>query len=134
MQMSMVRQRQGLSRQYQIQILIDMISAVNLKGLSVGDICNCTEEIKCEEELLLMGIEEPTSFGQASKHHEWRQAMQEEHNSIKKDANGNLVKYKARLSVKVYVCEKGIDFNEIFAPVTRLEIVHVLLALAAKND
>lgn len=44
------------------------------------------------------------------------------------------MKYKARLVAKGYVQEKGVDFEEIFAPVTRLEMVRLLLALAAKNS
>lgn len=53
---------------------------------------------------------------------------------LKKDADGNIVKHKARLVVKGYVQEKGVDFDEVFAPVTRLEIARLLLALAAKDS
>lgn len=53
---------------------------------------------------------------------------------LKKDADGNIVKHKARLVAKGYVQEKGVDFDEVFVPVTRLEIVHLLLALAAKDS
>lgn len=52
---------------------------------------------------------------------------------LKKDANGEIQKYKARIVAKGYVQRQGIDFEEIFAPVTRLETVRMLLALAAKN-
>lgn len=45
-----------------------------------------------------------------------------------------MIKYKARLVAKGYVQEHGIDFDEIYAPVTRLETVRLLLALAAKNE
>lgn len=53
---------------------------------------------------------------------------------LKRDAEGNIVKHKARLVAKGYVQKKGVDFDELFAPVTRLETVRLLLALAAKNS
>lgn len=34
---------------------------------------------------------------------------------------------------KGYVQKQGVDFDEVFAPVTRLEMVRLLLALAARN-
>lgn len=51
---------------------------------------------------------------------------------IKRDANGEILKHKARLVPKGYVQEQGVDFEEIFAPVIRLDTVRLLLALAAK--
>lgn len=35
---------------------------------------------------------------------------------------------------KGYVLEYGVDFDEVFAPVTRLESVRLLVALAAKDE
>ncbi|KAF0901438.1 hypothetical protein E2562_000319 [Oryza meyeriana var. granulata] len=49
----------------------------------------------------------------------------------KKDASGNITKYKAHLIAKGYVQRQGIDFDEVFAPVARLESVRLLLAHAA---
>src|SRR5438105_4332966 len=49
----------------------------------------------------------------------------------KRDASGTIVKHKARLVAKGYVQQPGIDFEEVFAPVARLESVQLLLALAA---
>ena len=52
---------------------------------------------------------------------------------LKKDPEGNVVKHKARLVVKGYAQRRGVDFDEVFAPVARMEIVRVLLALAAHS-
>lgn len=52
---------------------------------------------------------------------------------LKKNTDGKIVKHKARLVAKGYVQQHRINFEEIFTPVTRLEIVQLLLALSAKN-
>ena len=51
----------------------------------------------------------------------------------KKDASGIVTKHKARLVVKGYVKHQGIDFNEVFALVARLESVRLLLTHAASE-
>jgi hypothetical protein len=53
---------------------------------------------------------------------------------IKKDAEGKLVKHKARLVAKGYVQEQGVDFEEVFAPVARMKLVRLLMALAAQES
>lgn len=52
---------------------------------------------------------------------------------MKRDPDGKFVKHKARLVGKGYVQQQGVDFDEVFAPVARIEIVRVLLALAAQG-
>ena len=53
---------------------------------------------------------------------------------VKKDAEGNLVKHKARLVAKGCVQDQGVDFEEVFAPVRRMESVRLLIALAAQES
>ena len=110
-----------------------------------------------DEELHYLASEEPGSFDEAKVHASWRQAMQEEleaiesnstwrlatlppgHRAIglkwvykvKKDAHGAVLKHKARLVAKGYVQRHGVDYDEVFAPVARLESVRLLLAVAA---
>ena len=50
---------------------------------------------------------------------------------VKRDKNGSIIKYKARLVAKGYVQCPNIDFEEVFSPVARLELVRLLLAIAA---
>ena len=50
----------------------------------------------------------------------------------KKNAKGEVEKYKARLVAKGYKQQYGIDYEEVFAPVARLETVRLLISLAAQ--
>ena len=115
--------------------------------------------MKLTDELLLLRIEEPNNYDQDEKEIDWKKAMQAEMDAIeknrtwvltdlphgrkpiilkwvyklKKNTEGEIVRYKAMIISRGYVQKKGIDFEEVFAPVRRLEIVRLLLALAAKN-
>lgn len=53
---------------------------------------------------------------------------------VKRDPAGNIVKHKARLVVKGYAQVHGVDYDEVFAPVARMETVRLLLALAAQGE
>ncbi|CAL8138375.1 unnamed protein product [Prunus armeniaca] len=99
--------------------------------------------------------EEPRNVKEALHHGEWFLAMQEELNQFvrndvwylvprpvhtnvigtkwifknKTDEQGNVVRNKARLVAQGYTQMEGIDFDETFAPVARLESVRLLLAI-----
>ena len=99
---------------------------------------------------------EPKTIEEAEKDNNWMLAMQEELNQFtrnnvwtlverpkdhsvigskwvfrnKLDENGIVIRNKARLVAKGYNQEEGIDFDETFAPVARLEAIRLLLAFA----
>ena len=112
-----------------------------------------------QEDLLLTTAEEPSSVSEAQREPCWSKAMLEEMSSIeenatwelvdlprghkpiglkwvfkaKRDEHGAIVKHKARLVAKGYVQRAGVDFEEVFAPVARLDSVRLLLAIAAQE-
>lgn len=130
------------------------------KYRQLSDIYDNTEAIELAEELLFLGIDEPVAYDQAVKSKTWKAAMQSEieaieknktwlltdlpkgHKTIdlkwvfkeKKDTSGEIIKRKAGLVTKVYIQKHDIDYEEVFAPVTRLKTVRLLLALAARNN
>ena len=52
----------------------------------------------------------------------------------KQDENGLVVRNKARLVAQGYTQVEGINFDETFAPVARLEAIRILLAYANHHD
>lgn len=130
------------------------------KFRSLNDVYADSEEVFLDEDMLLLGMEEPANYKQALTDPAWTAAMKTEieaieHNNtwnlvelppghtpvglkwvykLKKDTSGNIIKHKARLVAKGYVQKQGVDYDEVFAPVTRLETVRLLLALAARNE
>ena len=109
-----------------------------------------------------VSITDPTKVDEALMESEWIQAMQEElhqfelnniwelvkrpdprkHNIIgtkwiyrnKQDENGLVVRNKARLVAQGYTQVEGIDSDETFAPIARLEAIRILLAYANHHD
>nr|GFD27789.1 retrovirus-related Pol polyprotein from transposon TNT 1-94 [Tanacetum cinerariifolium] len=53
---------------------------------------------------------------------------------VKLDEMGGILKNKARLVARGYRQEDGIDFEESFAPVARLEAIRIFLAYAAHKN
>ena len=50
------------------------------------------------------------------------------HNKI--DEMGNVIRNKARLVAQGYSQMEGVDYDETFAPIARMESIRILLALA----
>ncbi|GKE68288.1 putative ribonuclease H-like domain-containing protein [Tanacetum coccineum] len=52
----------------------------------------------------------------------------------KNDERGIMIKNKARLVAQGYTQEEGTDYDEVFAPVTRIEAIRLFLAYALFKD
>lgn len=48
--------------------------------------------------------------------------------------NGEVDKYKARLVVKGYAQQYGVDYTEVFAPVAKLDTIRLIFALATQHN
>jgi hypothetical protein len=53
---------------------------------------------------------------------------------LKRNANGQITRYKARLVARGFTHEKDVDYHETFAPIVRVISIRTLLALAPCND
>jgi len=53
---------------------------------------------------------------------------------IKKNAAGKINKYKARLVVRGFMQQYGVDYDETYALVARLASLQLILAIAARHD
>ena len=102
---------------------------------------------------------EPAGYEEALKDCKWKKAMEEELSMIQKNNTWTLVdrpegrkvigmkwiyrtklnvdnsinKHKARLVVKGYAQIFGVDYSDTFAPIVRLDIIRLLLAISAQK-
>nr|GEW92588.1 hypothetical protein [Tanacetum cinerariifolium] len=81
----------------------------------------------CYYDAFLTSVE-PKTYKEALSQSCWIEAMQEELNEFKRLEN------KARLVARGYRQEEGIDFEESFASVARLEAIRIFLAYAAHKN
>lgn len=104
-------------------------------------------------------IQEPYHFSEAIKHDVWKQAMNEEFDAllkqgtwtlvpcpshanvigcqwihkIKRNSDGSIARYKARLVANGNQQYEGIDFSETFSPVIKQPTIRIVLSLAVTN-
>ncbi|KAL0445915.1 UNVERIFIED_CONTAM: Retrovirus-related Pol polyprotein from transposon RE1 [Sesamum latifolium] len=104
-------------------------------------------------------LQEPTSFSEANKHEEWREAIRNEIEALEKNntwrltplpagrkaigckwvyktklkADSSIERYKAHLVAKGYNQVEGVDYTDIFSSVAKAVTVRIFLAVAAAN-
>ncbi|GJS16808.1 putative ribonuclease H-like domain-containing protein [Tanacetum coccineum] len=126
----------------------------------IGDLQSATQTRQMSKKLEEHGFEEPKKVIHALKDPSWIEAMQEELLQFKlqevwtlvdlpngkraigskwvfrnkKDERGIVIRNKARLVAQGYTQEEGIDYDEVFAPVARIEAIRLFLAYASFKD
>nr|GEW51136.1 integrase, catalytic region, zinc finger, CCHC-type, peptidase aspartic, catalytic [Tanacetum cinerariifolium] len=85
---------------------------------------------------LTASIAELKNIKEAMADSAWIEAMQEELHQFDRlqDEEQTVIRNKARLVAKGYAQEEGIDFEESFAPVARLEAVRIFVAYVAHKS
>ncbi|XP_073364593.1 retrovirus-related Pol polyprotein from transposon TNT 1-94 [Aegilops tauschii subsp. strangulata] len=137
--------------QLRYRTMDDLLGDQPVPGLMPRDV-EAQLQLACEDG-------EPRSFAEAERDAAWRAAMQLEmdaveqnrtweladlprgHHTItlnwvfklKRDGAGAIIKHKARLVARGFLQQEGVDFDDAFAPVARMESVRLLLALAAQE-
>nr|GFA88708.1 hypothetical protein [Tanacetum cinerariifolium] len=80
----------------------------------------------------LLSFIEPANVAEALRDADWVSAMQEELDQFSRLKFG--YRNKARLVAVGYSQHEGIDYDEMFAPVARIEAIRLFLAYAARKD
>ncbi|XP_024156067.1 uncharacterized protein LOC112164055 [Rosa chinensis] len=75
----------------------------------------------------------PSKVQDAMKDKKWANAMVVEMDALEKNY-GSVDRYKARLVTKGYTQKYGVDYDETFTPVAKINTIRVLLSLAANLD
>ena len=146
----------GLPREWRVprNLSLDNVIGQVHKGVSTRSTLN-----QLFEHMAFVSQTEPKTVADALEDSNWITAMHEELNQFarnevwtlvprtsemnvigtkwvfknKLDEQGVIVRNKVRLVAKGYNQEEGIDYEETYAPVARLEAVRLLLAYACKN-
>ncbi|GJS47605.1 ribonuclease H-like domain-containing protein [Tanacetum coccineum] len=126
----------------------------------IGDLQSATQIKNMSKNLEEHGFEEPKEVIHALKDPSWIEAMQEELLQFKlqevwslvdlpngkraigtkwvfrnkNDKRGIMIRNKARLVAQKYTQEEGIDYDEVFASVARIEAIRLFLAYASFKD
>jgi hypothetical protein len=135
-----------------------LLSAILEDGDDTAELSLALADFTSEAEAL-----EPTSLADARRHPDWpqwEQGIREELATLaaagtwelatpppdanivsskwvfraKKDATGNIIRYKARLVAQGYSQVPGVDYFDTYAPVATLSSIRTVLALAARLD
>lgn len=131
--------------------------SIRLRDYHIFQDNEVTEEGDLMQHMALMAGAEPVTFEEANINRTWRHAMEEEIRSIEKNRtwdlvdlppgkvpiavkwvfktklkpDGTIAKHKARLVAKGFMQKKGLNYEEVFAPVARMETVRLIVALAS---
>nr|GFB41326.1 retrovirus-related Pol polyprotein from transposon TNT 1-94 [Tanacetum cinerariifolium] len=76
----------------------------------------------------------PNGDEASTSHNVFNERLEDAYFDNKKDESSLVIQNKARLVAVGYSQQKGIDYDETFAPVTRIEAICLFLAYAAHKD
>jgi hypothetical protein len=125
----------------------------------LGDQSSPDQPERLFAQLHLTHAGEPTTYAEAQDDLAWRAAMEQELKSVeqnrtwelvplpdghrpitlkwvfklKKDKLGAVIKHKAWLLARNFVQQEGINYDDAFTPVARMESVYVVLMLVAQE-